>query len=190
MILMHFSEEEVQQLIKAWAVLSFSFALAFTRSLPGLGVFSSFLFSGVTVGVSFVVHELAHKFLAQRFNCWAEFRSFDLGLLLTIFTAWTSGFIFALPGAVVISGITTNEENGKIAAIGPISNIVLSLLFYLAAVLWGPRLFLSYGGAINARLALFNLLPFGFMDGLKVYNWDLRVWVGLFGLALILNLGL
>jgi len=30
-----------------------------------------------TLGIGFLLHELAHKFVAQRYGCFAEFRSFD-----------------------------------------------------------------------------------------------------------------
>ena len=38
--------------------------------------------AGVTVGSGFLIHELCHKVVAQRYRCWAEFRSDDKMLLM------------------------------------------------------------------------------------------------------------
>ena len=37
---------------------------------------------------------------------------------------------------------------------------------------------------INSFLAFFNLLPFGMMDGLKVWNWHKGVYALAMGLAI------
>ncbi|MDI6897727.1 site-2 protease family protein [Methanocella conradii] len=56
----------------------------------------------VAVGSGFMLHELAHKFVAQRYGYWAEYKASMLGLVLTILMAMTIGIVFAAPGAVVI----------------------------------------------------------------------------------------
>jgi Zn-dependent protease len=33
------------------------------------------------------------------------------------------------------------------------------------------------GVIINSNLALFNLLPFGVFDGIKIIRWDWRAWL-------------
>lgn len=182
---MNFSSEELTQLLKAW----FAISLAFTIAQVGLGgptFFYFFLISGLTVGIAFLLHELAHKFVAQFYGCFAEFRAFDLGLLLAVLMSIT-GFIFAAPGAVVISGLVGVEENGKIAAAGPLTNIVLALAFWFLASFGFYPSILMYGFQINAWLAFFNLLPFWQLDGLKVMNWNTAVWAGLIGVSGLLT---
>lgn len=39
---------------------------------------------------------------------------------------------------------------------------------------------------INAFLAVFNLIPFGVFDGLKVFRWNKIIWAAIFAIALIL----
>jgi Zn-dependent protease len=39
------------------------------------------------------------------------------------------------------------------------------------------------GAAINAFMAVFNLIPFGVLDGLKVFRWSKAIWLVLFALA-------
>jgi len=70
-------------------------------------------------------------------------------------------------------------EYGKISIAGPATNIAQALI-YLLVYLFSPDSLISviafYGVQINAFLALFNLIPFGAFDGLKIYNWDKKAW--------------
>ncbi|MBU1111089.1 hypothetical protein KKB83_05760 [Patescibacteria group bacterium] len=196
---LRFSEEELHHLIRAWLAISLAFAIVFARDYPGFGALPTFGLSSLTVGLSFIIHELAHKFVAQKYGCWAEFRSFDLGLVLAVIMAFVGGFVFAAPGAVMISGMVDEEENGKIAAVGPMTNLALALVFTGLAFVLRPvllasgnsfaiwiMLFLLLGRSINSWLALFNLLPFGIMDGFKIQRWNPRVWLALIAVSVIL----
>jgi Zn-dependent protease len=193
---MRFSEEEISQLIKAWAAISLAFTIAGTIG-SGRGVSDNslagflpiFLISVFTVGLAFLLHELAHKFLAQRYGCWAEFRSFDMGLLLAFIMSF-AGMIFAAPGAVVISGVVSTKEHGKIAAVGPLTNIILAAVFYVVGMVvplsdWVGE-FVRYGISINAWLAVFNLIPIWNLDGLKVISWSGIAWLLLMAGGVIL----
>ena len=44
---------------------------------------------------------------------------------------------------------------------------------------------LSYMALINGWLAVFNLLPFGALDGEKIMRLDKRTWVMLFSVAAV-----
>ena len=133
----------------------------------------------------FIVHELTHKAMAQRYGMWAEFRLNTFGAVLTAISA-VSPFKIIAPGAVVIAGNTTLDRVGRTAAAGPITNILIAtLLFGLAQILHPTRLLdaMLAGAAINAFMAVFNLIPFGVFDGLKVFRWNKPVWLVLFALA-------
>lgn len=178
MIKLRFSEQEINELVKAWVAISFAFSVALGGGI-GPSLLPVFVMSALTVGLAFLCHEIAHKFMAQRFGCWAEFRSFDLGLILAVLMSFT-GFIFAAPGAVMIAGIVTPRESGQIAAAGPVVNMALATFFLILTLFVGTSdlgIFLGYGRQINAWLALFNLLPFWQLDGLKVLNWNRGVWL-------------
>lgn len=195
-----FSKEELIELGRAWAAISMAFAIALGGGISGGGssflnnLLQNFLLAALTVGIAFLLHELAHKFVAQNYGCWAEFRSFDWGLILALILSFT-GFIFAAPGAVMISGAVTREENGKISAAGPLTNLILAGLFLLISALPGiglnplVSLMIKFGFAINAWLALFNLIPFGPLDGAKVMAWSPQVWVVLIGLSALMVFG-
>ena len=186
-----FSGIEVRDIIVAWLALGLAFALSYVSrssvfgvgglNLDGLGYY--FLVALVTVGPGFVFHELSHKFVAQRYGFWAEYRMWPMGLVLALLTSLI-GFIFAAPGATYISGMNiSKEENGVISLAGPLTNVLIAVLFLPFALLGsGEWVFLgSFGVYINIFLALFNMLPLGPLDGSKVFRWNLPVWLVTFG---------
>jgi Zn-dependent protease len=134
--------------------------------------------------LSFLLHELAHKFSAQYFNLWAEFRLTLQGALITLISMFIPFKIIA-PGAVMIAGSATRETVGKTSLAGPVTNIILSILCIMIAAV-GPNLFLIVA-FINAFLAVFNLIPFGVMDGLKVFRWNKILWAIAFTAAAALT---
>ena len=189
-----FSRIELRDIAIAVAVLTASFTIIFSRRWK---LFSDnaltnvlwwILVSFILVMCSFILHELAHKFTAQKFGAWSEFRMYPAGLVLCLIMS-VVGFLFAAPGAVYIRGYITDEMNGKISAAGPAVNIVISAI---ALVLWlsvpnglAADLFFLLG-YMNAFLALFNLLPIPPLDGSKIYKWEPAVYILMIVLAAIL----
>ncbi len=179
------SQLELIDISKAWLAISFAFALVFANvsltqgnianvfSLPFLFMF---LISLLTAGLGFLLHELAHKFVAQHYGCAAEFRSMDQMLYIAMGLAFLTGFLFAAPGAVMIAGHVTNRENGIISLAGPLTNYVLALIFYGLALSFP---FLTLGFYINLWLGLFNMIPFGNFDGKKILYWNRYVWLAM-----------
>ncbi len=83
----------------------------------------------VAVGLGFVLHELAHKFVAVRYGFYAEFKMWLEGLIFALFTAFILGFVFVAPGAVYIHGeYISREQNGKISIAGPLVNIASGIV--------------------------------------------------------------
>jgi Zn-dependent protease len=189
------SKTEVVDILKAWLALSLAFAFIYSEanflsgslgkilSLPFLNLFIISLF---TAGLGFLLHELAHKFVAQRYGCVAEFRAWDQMILLALGLAIFVGFIFAAPGAVMISGMVTKKENGIISVAGAMTNYVLGLLFLGLGFLYPfLRPITSIGFGINMWLGLFNMIPFGPLDGLKVFHWNKAVWLGMVAVGVL-----
>jgi Zn-dependent protease len=131
----------------------------------------------VILTVSFFIHEMAHKITAQRRGLWSEFRLTLWGSVLTLIFAFLP-IKFISPGAVMIAGAAERKEIGEISIAGPITNIVLSILFLSTAFASGPysQIFL-FGGFFNAYIASFNLVPFGILDGHKIFTWSKIIWV-------------
>ena len=187
---MKFSNREIIDLIKAWFFISLAFSILFSNPLKNFSLYSfflAFLLSSLTLGFSFLLHELAHKFLAQKYHCKAEFFAFPKMLYLSVLMSFL-GFIIAIPGAVFIHGRISREQNGKISLAGPLVNIALAIIFFL--LLFLPfnnlKMLFTIGFSINSWLAIFNILPIGNFDGRKVYDWNKNVYFVASAIALIL----
>jgi len=186
---MKFSKTEIQHLLRAWIIISLAFAIAFRGLSMGPEFLIIFLVSAFTVGIGFVFHELGHKYFAQKYDCWAEFRAnnFMLGIAL-VFSFF--GFIFAAPGAVFIKGHITKRKHAYIAMSGPIINLSLGVLFGLLAFFAPPSQPVAIPGMmINFWLGMFNTLPFPMFDGFKVYLWNKVVYFILLIAAIVLTFG-
>ncbi|MFH1400295.1 MAG: metalloprotease [Nanoarchaeota archaeon] len=176
---MKYSQTEIKELLIGWGILSLAFGIVLHGG-PSLdfAFAKSVLLSALTAGIGFILHELAHKYFAQKFGCFAEFRMNFQMLLLALLMSFF-GFMFAAPGAVMIRGNPGRIRMGQIAVAGPLMNVVIALgfgaLLFLGSGFWLEVA--SYGFFINSMLALFNLLPFGMFDGAKVLAWS-KVWYG------------
>jgi Zn-dependent protease len=182
----HVGNKEVLHLVVATVLVvgvGLSLALGYSR----FDYFSLGLFV-LIFAASFFIHEFAHKIVAQRNGFWAEFRLTTIGAVLTLISV-ISPLKFISPGAVMISGIADRNSMGKIAIVGPLTNIGLSLGF-LAGVLFAPVFpqVWIFAMTFNAFISLFNLIPFGIFDGLKVFSWDKRAWCIVFIASLTLTL--
>jgi len=178
------SKEEIIDILKAWITISLAFALILgNKNIFSIGFLINFFIATLTVGVGFLLHELAHKVLAQKYGAIAEFRAFNPMLLLALFMSYFLGVIFAAPGAVMIHGGNINiKRYGKISAVGPLTNLILALIFLAIKLLdYGGILNTigSYGFMINSWLALFNMIPFWQFDGRKIFMWNKMIWVGI-----------
>lgn len=141
--------------------------------------------------VAFTIHELAHAVVADRMgdptprrmgritlNPIAHLDPIGTILLLV------SGFGWAKPVMVNPMNLRGNPRTGMaiVAAAGPISNIIMAILFALPFQL-GLVTFSAFGGSsvipslsdllfqfvwINLILAFFNLLPIPPLDGYKI----------------------
>lgn len=196
--MIEFTKNEVRDLLIAFIVLSFCFAISSVR-LDVHGIVSIFPIVMVGVGVGFILRELGQKFAAVKCGCEAEFRLWPIGLLIAFVTAFI-GIVFAFPGEIRTNPANVSEEiAGKIGIAGPIANIILALLFIVIAALIFPLtahsdifhliyLILTVGFSVNSFLATFNLFPFYTLDGIKVFKWNAKIWIVVFAIAAVMML--
>jgi len=187
------SRREEFDLFIAWIAISLAFAIIFLRDTGRVDPVTALLFLGVslfTVGIGFILHEMAHKFTAIKYGFWAEFRKDNTMLLVAVALAALVGVVFAAPGATVIydssgRGIS-REQNGKISVAGPLVNLLLCIPFGALLIYGGGgNLFTAniitmtgmIGLQVNAMIAAFNMLPVSVLDGKKVFTWNKAVFV-------------
>jgi Zn-dependent protease len=163
-------------------------ALSVAFSIGKLNYFPIIL---LTVGVGFIAHELAHRFVANHYGAVAFFKAWPEGLLLMFAMAFITGgqFLFAAPGAVYIySNNLTRRENGIISISGALMNCLLAVLFLFIGMAIGigfggsttgsniGTAFITFGTYMNLYLAFFNMIPIPPLDGSKVLAWNFEVW--------------
>lgn len=173
---------ESRDLFISWLTISLAFALVLSKlnfnSFP-----KALAIAAVGVGTGFILHELAHKYVAIHYGAKAEFRAWRIGLILALaLPILTLGnFLFAAPGAVYIFGKNiSKQENGIVSLAGPLTNILIAIVFFsigVAGVL--PDIFFSVM-FINLFLALFNMIPIFPLDGSKVFAWNVWIWGAVF----------
>lgn len=173
------SPTEIRDILVAIGILTIAFSIVLISSED---LVTNLAYAFVIVVAGFFVHEMAHKMVARRYGCWAEFRAdfrmLGLALLMSFF-----GFLFAAPGAVMIAGRITPSQNGKISIAGPASNILVAALClpFWAMELEGVPDFVATGTYgltfLCGFLALFNLLPIPAFDGVKVWAWNKLVYI-------------
>ncbi|HYV52008.1 MAG TPA: hypothetical protein VE971_01830 [Candidatus Eisenbacteria bacterium] len=135
---------------------------------------------------AFLVHELAHKLLAQYYGSWAEFRAQLYGLVITAISALPiMPFKFIAPGAVMV-GLSDRNKFGRVALIGPLTNLVMGFSFLVSTYIYPYHSYLYAGASFNAWIALFNLLPFGVLDGEKIFGWNKIAWGLTMGSTMVL----
>ena len=180
---------EMVALSTAWIVLGISFSTRYMfpgRFTTPVAFLEVFLFTMLVIGTGFLGNELAHKFTAQRYGAWAEFRLWTIGAVMTlVFAAVSQGtFIFAAPGAVYIASRSSyigdsmdRKTNGIISLMGPLVNVAAAGVFALAyftlpavgisGVIIDGHNFLPWAIFINLWLGAFNMIPFFILDGQK-----------------------
>ncbi len=131
---------------------------------------------------AFIVHELGHKFLAQFYRAWAEFRVLFYGAVITAISALPFfPFKFIAPGAVMISGNLSIGRYGRVSLIGPLTNLAMGLgflcIYLILDTIASADPVLLVGVRFNGFIGFFNMIPFMGLDGQKIFGWNKIIWV-------------
>jgi Zn-dependent protease len=187
---------EVVDIIVSLVVLSLGFSLSMAGEglIGGISwslVVRTLPFAAFVLLFAFVGHELAHRQVARRLGYIAMYQAYYRLLPLAVIFPLLFGFVFAAPGAVVISPSRLNHHGDErrdtfmISAAGPLTNIAFAavggLLYTMSSSdFWR---FFSY---INAKLAFFNLLPIPPLDGYRMFNTNPAMWLPMIVVAALL----
>jgi len=186
----YFSHKEVKHIaIAALLVVGIGFSIGvYGNTLGGFSPQWTWTMMGifaVIMTASFLIHEIAHKVIGQKKGLWAEFRLTTWGAVLTLVSVFLA-FKMISPGAMMLSGSPSGEEIVKISVAGPITNIIFSsALLGSAFAIWPSpyAAILFFAGYINAFMATFNLIPFGILDGYKIFSFNKTLWAISFSIS-------
>ena len=179
-----FSKTEIRHLLFSFFLImitlivmnsksSMTFSLADLKNID----FITILGYMVAVGSGFILHELAHKIMAQYYNFQSEFRGDFQTSLIILFIALFSPILILAPGAVwVIGKFITLKQNGFISIVGPITNLLIAIFCFFLILIFPFQsvaleiLYLTI--KVNLILGIFNMLPFWVLDGAKIVKWN------------------
>lgn len=142
----------------------------YSSIFPSASLFELFfvgIISGLIILVSILIHELAHSIVAQKY-----------GLKVSEIELYLFGGV-----SKIEEEPTTPKSEMIIAAIGPLSSLMIGVMFltfiYSIPIALPAFVFiiLLYTGISNISLALFNLIPAFPIDGgriLRAYLWSRR----------------
>jgi len=177
-----FSKTEVIHITVAIVILSVAFSLVMSRRFydPMGEILTILGISFVLVICSFLLHEFGHKFVAQRYRAWSEFRAYPYGLVMALLFS-VMGFLFAAPGAVYIRGEIDKDSYGRISLAGPAVNFVIAAIAIVVTLALVPGTMIHFVfqmlAWLNAFLGLFNMIPVAPFDGSKIIKWDLKIYI-------------
>lgn len=196
---MLFSRDEFRDIIIAIAATTIIFA--YNGNVHNLA--SSIPAAFIVVVTSFLLHELAHKFVAMRYGVKAFFKLWPFGVVMGLIFMLIPPLKLVAPGSVVIypqrfgrwkrryekySRFTdiTIKEIGIIAAVGPLVNIILAAASWvLVSSVFAGNSFLNYLVLINSWLSIVNLIPINPLDGAKIFTWKPWFWLAMMALSII-----
>jgi len=201
----------MEDIIIADVALTIAFTIILSGGVLGGFDFGLFIYlipiSFVAVSLSFILHELMHKFVAQHFGAAAGFRKSDNGIIITLASS-LMGFLIGLPGATMIyASHFTKEQEGYVSLAGPLTNFVVFAVFFVIGSVVYPGFLGNIGTVlypsllslnpylqnvldltvfISLYLAFFNMLPIFPLDGSKVFRWNKYVYFAVIAVLFVL----
>jgi Zn-dependent protease len=190
---------ELTHMLISVVTLSLAFAIHFSN-FARMTLLTAIPVVFVTLGVGFILHEMAHRYVARKKGFYSVYRAWLPGLALALGLAvLTRGsLIFAAPGAVyyMSRGPVSSKDNGQIGVAGALMNLLvggffLAVSFFAVSMTGSFALILrdvgAIGSGVNFFLAFFNMLPIPPLDGYSVIQWSVPIWGAVFGSALFLT---
>jgi Zn-dependent protease len=162
-----------------FTILIIAIAYIFTSNFTAKISFKRFDFDNFKIALiatspAVFFHELFHKITALALGYSATFHIFTPGIFIgVILKLISSPLLFIAPGFVSIQNVTQDIPYRLIAFAGPFANL---LLFLIAIIILKKAknlsekqlIVLHLTKKINLILLIFNMIPFGPLDGAKV----------------------
>ena len=181
-------------------LLGLAFLLASQDPFSLVDVLSFVFIAGLTM----LLREFVHIYVANRFKVKTEYRFWTLGAILMFLTSIFLHNVFSQPSRTLVDEGEDHEghekqdndrrKKGVIAISGPVVSLVLFIAFL--AVYWlipGNEVIRSAAEAgilMNIVLCVYGLMPFKPMEGPEVIAWNKWVWASLFFIPMIFYIAL
>ncbi|MFB6088614.1 MAG: hypothetical protein ABEK36_02425 [Candidatus Aenigmatarchaeota archaeon] len=163
-----------------FSIVALDFSMNFFFSLP-IYVFGA--------GLALVINACVSKKVAEKYGSIFLYKFWLPGVILSIVSAILSmgAVVFAAPASKTVEPERIkrwekgqmhlkNEEIGKISLVGPLSNFILAIVFWLLFEIFGLHFLLTLG-VINLWVSVSHLIPYPPMDGARVMVWNDLIWL-------------
>ncbi|BCS91014.1 MAG: site-2 protease family protein [Candidatus Micrarchaeota archaeon] len=178
------TNDEIKNILVADIVLTIAFYIAIEGGIINIsGVIRHIYFLPivfVAVSLTFILHELMHKFVAQHYGAFAAFLYSNNGLIISLVSGLI-GFLMGVPGATYIFSRLSRKEEGVVSIAGPLTNFAIFIITFIIASIMPSGSIIgeaaSFIAVISLIIAFFNMLPIYPLDGSKVLRWNSLVYL-------------
>jgi hypothetical protein len=164
-------------------ITAIGFAVAFVlQAHLSLNILTVIIFV-CTGGIAAILHDLGHKYWANRVGCATEYKFWGLGTVTMFSTAWLFGNAFAKPSRTVIQSDKkpTLEENALIKFAGPLVSMAVGVLSLFMIPLGGVFAIAGAAGfSMNLLGSVYALVPIKPNDGVEIFAWNKFIWAIVF----------
>lgn len=163
-----------------FSIVDLEFSVDFLYSIP------VYIFGA---GIALVVNAYVSRMAAEKFGSVFIYKFWLPGLILGVISAILSmgTVVFAAPASKTVEPnrierwgkkqiYLENKEIGKISLVGPLSNFILAIIFWLLFKFSGLEFLLTLG-FINLWVSVSHLIPYHPLDGARVMVWNDLVWI-------------
>lgn len=185
-LFMGFSSQELAIVVVASLLLGIAYLVSKQMELLSLDNLVLYCIMG---GFVLVLHDLTHRYYANKYKAVVEYRFWGLGMVIMFVTALLFGLVFAVPARTIINDVKKLgiREQAIIYLSGPLMSAFLAIGFIILVPAGG---FLAticlLGVSMNLLTAVYSLIPVDPLDGLKVYVWKKPAWAVAFVPLLVL----
>ncbi len=196
-MMIKFTKEEIRNLLISIIVISILFTINMTQKSGWTNpdIINILIITIIIFSISLIAKIYSQKYLARKYHYHIEYKIWGYGLIFALITMLLNIFVIT-PGYFkygLYDRIATDEEKAKIALIGPAINIIIAVIFLIALIILKSmmttgiiKLAMLIGFYINTYMAVFNLIPFMALDGIKLFEYDMKMWIAPMIISVIL----
>ncbi|AWX32132.1 hypothetical protein [Methanosphaera sp. BMS] len=197
-MMIKFTKDEIRNILISIIVISILFTINTTQKIGWTNkeIINILIITLILFSISLIAKIYSQKYLARKYHYHIEYKIWGYGIIFAVVTMLLNIFIIT-PGYFkygLYDRIATDEEKAKIAVTGSAINIILAVIFLMALIILKYsimtasiiKLAMLIGFYINTYMAVFNLIPFMTLDGMKIVEYDMKMWIAPMTISAIL----